>query len=69
MSPAGSIADNKRNVQEPGLAEARKLLGPGELPAPTPDKEQPGPGELAAFPPLGAPRVGGLAGGGGGGFV
>lgn len=38
-----------------GLAEASSSWGQAQLPAPTPDKERPGPGELAAFPPLGAP--------------
>lgn len=44
-----------------GLAEASSSGGQARLPAPTPDKEQPGPGELAAFPPLGAPGWGGLS--------
>lgn len=38
-----------------GLAKASSSWGQARLPAPTPDKERPGPGELAAFPPLGAP--------------
>lgn len=42
-----------------GLAEASSSWGQAQLPAPTPDKERPGPGELAAFPPLGAPGGGG----------
>lgn len=50
-----------------GLAEASSSWGQARLPAPTPDKERPGPGELAAFPPLGAP--GGALRRGGGGFV
>lgn len=62
-----SITDNARSVRgtregpEPGegLAEAGSSWGQAQLPAPTPDKERPGPGELAAFPPLGAPGVGG----------
>lgn len=44
-----------------GLAEASSSWGQAQLPAPTPDKERPGPGELAAFPPLGAPGWGGLS--------
>lgn len=50
-----------------GLAKASSSWGQARLPAPTPDKERPGPGELAAFPPLGAP--GGALWRGGGGFV
>jgi hypothetical protein len=42
-----------------GLAEARKLLGPGAAPRPHARQRAPGPGELAAFPPLGAPGGGG----------
>lgn len=48
---------------EPGRdSEASSSWGQARLPAPTPDKERPGPGELAAFPPLGAPGGGSPAG-------
>lgn len=52
-----------------GLAEASSSWGQAQLPAPKPDKERPGPGELAAFPPLGAPGGGCALRRGGGGFV
>lgn len=73
--PSRSIADNVRSVRgtregpelREGLAEASSSWGQARLPTPTPDKEQPGPGELAAFPPLGAP--GGALWRGGRGFV
>lgn len=58
-----SVLRAERAWQRPGSS-----WGQAQLPAPTPDKERPGPGELAAFPPLGAPW-GGLSGGEGGGFV
>lgn len=68
--PVWSISDNERSVQRAERAWQRpgSSWGQAQLPAPTPDKERPGPGELAAFPPLGAPW-GGLSGGEGGGFV
>lgn len=58
--PVWSISDNERSVQRAGRAWQRpgSSWGQAQLPAPTPDKERPGPGELAAFPPLGAPGVG-----------
>lgn len=48
-------AGTREAEQREGLAEASSSWGQAQLPAPTPDKERPGPGELAAFPPLGAP--------------
>lgn len=61
--PVWSTSDNERSVQRAGRAWQRpgSSWGQAQLPTPTPDKERPGPGELAAFPPLGAP-VGGAPG-------
>lgn len=55
--PVWSISDNARSMQRAERAWQRpgSSWGQAQLPTPTPDKERPGPGELAAFPPLGAP--------------
>lgn len=60
LRQCAQCAGTREAEQREGLAEASSSWGQAQLPAPTPDKERPG--ELAAFPPLGAPwRWGGLS--------